>query len=257
MFDADSTRRVDPRSWAADQEDELVDSLAGLARLATGRLALEPLLTRVAQYAVQAIPRADGVGLTLLEEGRVRTIVTTADFVAGVDAVQYRLGQGPCITAARDGVSVLSRSLSGDPRWPELGRRVARLGVHSALSLPLHTVDGVVGTLNAYAHARGAFDERAVELGETFAAPAAVAVQNAQVLEQARRLAARLQAALDERVVIERAVGILMSRSGASETETNERLQALSRHSRQKLVVLAQSILDDAVRRARARPTDR
>ena len=166
-----------------------------------GRLPLEDMLTRVAQYAVQAIPGADGAGLTLIEQRRSDTIVTTADFVGEVDAVQYSLGEGPCISAARDAVTVISGSLGGDPRWPRFGGRIARLGVHSALSLPLVTPDEVVGAMNIYAHAKHAFDERAAELGELFAVPAAVAVQNARVLEETRRLAARLQNSLDQRMV--------------------------------------------------------
>ena len=236
------------------EDDDLAASLSGLSVLSAGRLPLEEMLTRVAQYAVQAIPGADGAGLTLIEQRRSDTIVTTADFVGEVDAVQYSLGEGPCISAARDAVTVISGSLGGDPRWPRFGGRIARLGVHSALSLPLVTPDEVVGAMNIYAHAKHAFDERAAELGELFAVPAAVAVQNARVLEETRRLAARLQNSLDQRMVIERAVGIVMSRSGVDETEALARLTKLSQNEHVKLVSVAQNLVDQAVRRSRASP---
>ena len=58
-----------------------------------------------------------------------------------------------------------------------------------------------------------------------FSRPAAIAVQNAQVLEQTKRLASQLQAALSTRAVIERAIGIMMSRSGGTETEALDRLR--------------------------------
>ena len=119
------------------------------------------------------------------------------------------------------------------------------------VSLPLLTPDGVVGAMNVYAHAKDAFDERAATLGEVFAAPAAIAVQNAQVLEQARRVAAHLEATLNTRMVIERAVGIVMSRSGISEEEALQRLRTLSQHEHAKLVTIAQTLIDEAVRRAR------
>lgn len=239
------------------EDDDLGASLRGLSVLSSARLPLTEVLTRVARYAVQAIPGADGAGLTLIEQHRSDTIVQTADFVGEVDAIQYGLGEGPCITAARDGLTVVSGSIGGDPRWPRFGGRVARLGVHSALSLPLVTPDEVVGAMNVYAYAKHAFDERAAELGEVFAAPAAVAVQNARVLEDARRLAERLQHALDERMVIERAVGIVMSRSGVEEGEARSRLTRLSQHEHVKLVQVARSLVDEAARRARSRPHDR
>lgn len=234
------------------EDDDLRDSLAGLSRLASNSLSLESLLTRVATYAVRAIPGADGAGLTLLEEDRADTIVSTAPFVREIDDIQYGIGQGPCITAAREGRTVMSGSLGGDPRWPRFGGRVARRGVHSVVSLPLIAPEGVVGAMNVYAHAKDAFDDRAAELGEIFAAPAAIAVQNAQVLAQTRRLATQLQAALEIRGVIDRAVGILMSRTGGTEQQALDRLRSLSQHEHHKLAVVARQIVDEAVRRARA-----
>jgi GAF domain-containing protein len=240
----------------AAEEDDLVASLHGLSVLQAGRLPLEELLTRVARYAVQAIPGADGAGLTLIQHRRADTIVKTADFVEEVDGVQYGIGEGPCITAARDGVTVVSGSLGADVRWPRFGGRVARLGVHSALSLPLITSDGVVGAMNVYARAKHVFDDRAAELGELFAVPAAVAVQNARVLEETRRLAERLQSMLDDRMVVERAVGIVMSRSGVDDVEALARLTRLSQHEHVKLVEIARNLVEEAVRRARAKPAD-
>src|SRR5664279_2998268 len=86
-----------------------------------------------------------------------------------------------------------SGSLSGDARWLRFGPRAGRLGVHSVLSLPLISADQVVGAMNVYAHARDAFDERSERLGQLYAVPAAIAVQNAQILAQTQRLAAKFQ----------------------------------------------------------------
>ena len=97
------------------------------------------------------------------------------------------------------------------------------------------------------------FDEHAAELGELFAAPAAVAVRNAQVLEQARRLTAQLQTALSSRAVIDQALGILMSRRGGTAAEAFESLRWMSQHNNVRLNAVAQDIVDEAVRRARAR----
>ena len=78
-------------------------------------------------------------------------------------------------------------------------------------------------------------------------------MQNAQVLAQTQRLAAQLQSALDTRAVIDRAVGILMSRTGGTEGELLARLRTLSQNEHRKLVVVARQIIDEAVRRAQAR----
>ena len=143
---------------AADENDLQV-SLTALSRLSTGRLDLEDLLVQVATFAVQAIPGADGAGLTMMERDRADTIVASAPFVREIDAIQYGIGEGPCISAAMEGATMRSGSLGGEPRWPRFGPRAGRLGVHSVLSLPLLTPDGVFGAMNVYAHGKDAFDE--------------------------------------------------------------------------------------------------
>jgi GAF domain-containing protein len=214
---------------AASVDDGLTDSLAALSRLATGPLSLQDLLVRVAECAVTAIPGADGAGVTLLEKGYADTIVASAPFVAEVDAIQYGIGEGPCITAACEARTVRSDELSRETQWPHFGPRVAQLGVHSVLSIALLTPDQVVGAMNVYAHRQNAFNDDAIRIGELSAVPAAIAVQNAQVLAQAKRLAQQLQTALTSRAVIDQALGIVMSRTGSTAEEAFDRLRELSR----------------------------
>lgn len=181
---------------AQAQEEDLRDSLAALSQLAMGQRGLEDMLTNIAQFAVQAIPGADGAGLTLFQDDRPDTVVATAPFVREVDSIQYDLGEGPCITAARERRTVHSGFLGGDPAFPQFGPQARDLGVDSVLSLPLLGWTGALGSMNVYAHARDAFDEHAAHLGELFAGPASISVQNAQTLAEAQRVAAQLQQAL-------------------------------------------------------------
>ncbi len=249
----------DDRATTADaspETDDLRESLSALSRLSSGRLDMTDLLVQVATFAVRAIPGADGAGLTMMERDRSDTMVASAPFVREIDAIQYGIGEGPCISAAREGATMRSGSLGGEPRWPRFGPRAGRLGVHSVLSLPLLTPDGVFGAMNVYAHGKDAFDEQAARIGELFAVPAAIAVQNAQVLAATKRLVTALQASLTAQTVIDRAMGIVMSRSGCSADEAFDRLRRLSQTQNTKLVVVARSLVDEAVRRARWRPTD-
>src|SRR6478672_9700616 len=239
-----------PRGADPDLLAELRASLSALSNLATGQLSLEETLTRVASYAVRAIPGADGAGLTLLEDGRADTIVATDPFVTEVDAIQYGLGEGPCISAAAESRTMRSGSLGSEERWPTFGPLVDQLGVHSVLSLPLLTPDGVFGAMNVYARAKDVFDDHAAELGEMFAVPAAIAVQNAHVLDRARRLAVNLQAALSTREVVDQALGVLRSSNGWSAGEAFEHLLSISRAQRAEVADVAQALVDEAVRAA-------
>jgi GAF domain-containing protein len=234
-------------------DDGLEASLAGLSGLLTGPRPVQETMVRIAEFAVRAVPGAEGAGLTMLEDDRPQTVVASAEFVHAVDDVQYGLGEGPCLVAVETRRTQTSGSLGGDARWPRFGPRVGRMGVHSAVSLPLLLPDRVVGALNVYAHGKDAFGSEAVRIGEMFARPAAVSVHNAQILAQSQRLAEQLGAALVSRAVIDQALGVIMSRTGATPKEAFERLRAMSQSQHVKVAEVSRALLDEAVRRARAR----
>ena len=257
----------DDRSRISEQvsadDADLQAGIANLAGLVAGSLGLPELLAEVASFAVGAIPGADGAGVTLLRVDRpdnmVAALAASAPFVAEIDEIQYVvLHEGPCITAALERRTVRSGSLGGEKMWPRFGPRVGRLGVHSALSLPLLLLDKVVGAINVYAHDKDVFDEHAAGLGELFAKPAAVAVHNAQILADALSLTVQLQTALSTRPVIDQAIGLIRGRTGRSVEDAFTHLRAISQAEHRKLADVAQQIVDEAVRRARARhnPTD-
>jgi transcriptional regulator with GAF, ATPase, and Fis domain len=241
---------------SGDHQTNLHESVAGLAGLVAGHDSLEHLLTEVAIFAMGAVPRADGAGVTMLEAGRPDTIVASAQFVRDVDNIQYRLGEGPCISAAAEGRTKSSGELNQDPTWPGFGPMAAELGVHSALSLPLMLAGEVLGAINVYAHNHNAFDAAAQHMGELFAVPAAIAIHNARLLDQSHRQTARLETALTSRTTIDRAIGIVMARSGITGDEAFVRLRIMSQRDHVKLNLVAERLVEQAVRRTRAHQTE-
>lgn len=246
---------------AADRHADDADlqaGLAGVAGLVAGARAMADLLGDVAQFAARAIPGVDGAGVALQQprDGApgIVTWAATAEFVNEIDRVQYeQLHEGPCLTAMQSGRPTVSGSLGSDRRWPHFGGRVARMGVHSALCLPLIVGDRAIGAINTYARVRDAFGDHAVELGTQFAGPAAVSVYNGQLLAHARERTQQLQRALGTRAVIDQAIGIIRSRSGGSAEEAFDRLTRLSQSENVKLHIVAERLVSEAVRRARAR----
>jgi len=239
-------------------DDDLAVSLTGLSAMLTDHRSLGDTLKEIAQFAVSAIPGAGGAGLTMLEQDRHQTVVASEEFVRAVDDIQYGLGEGPCIQAVASGQTQMSGSLGGEGRWPRFGPRVGRLGVHSVLSLPLvlpapDRPGTVIGAMNVYAHAKDAFTDDAVRVRELFAGPAAVSVHNARVLAGSQRLAEQLAQALTHRGVIDQAIGVLMSRSGANPEEAFDRLRAMSQAQHLKVTEVSRVLVDEAVRRARGR----
>ena len=263
-YDAQPGRTPEPDLSAAQREadeSDLLEGLRGVAGLVAGGTGVMDLLRHMAEFAARAIPGVDGAGVTVIEmkEGtpHVKAWSVTSPFVADIDKLQYtQIGEGPCITCMQTQRPAVSGSLGSDSRWPRFGGGVARMGVHSALALPM-VIDGqLVGAINTYAHERDAFGAHAVELGSQFAAPAAVSVHNAQLLDRAQERTKQLQNALGTRAVIDQAIGIIRARTGVGANAAFDRLVRISQADNVKLHVVAERLVDEAVRRANVRQHD-
>lgn len=262
-YDAQPGREMPAEPSLTDTETEsrdhdVISAVQGLTGLVADVDDLQDVLAHIARFAVAAVPGADGAGATLVRAGEgppsVIAWAVTDPFVREVDHIQYDIcGEGPCLTAMSTQRPLISGSLGSDSRWPRFGGRVARMTVHSALSVPLITRGEVVGALNIYARDRDAFTEHALRLGEEFARPAAVSVGNIQLLHAAHTRATQLQTALTNRAVIDQAIGIVRSRSGGTAAEAFDRLRQISQSENVKLALVAERLVDEAVRRAHAR----
>ena len=233
-----------------------IDSPEQLAALMSMVSAVQPEFDRavrdIARAGLTALPAADGVGLAVLEDGRLSHLGDTDDFVAQVDDAQYTAMQGPCVTAAVERRTVVVPSLPAETAWPELQPRAAAVGVHSALSIPLTIEDRLIGTLNVYARRPDAFDAATAIRGERFAAPAAAALQRALVVQQVRRTTERLTQALATRRRINRTVGLLMAQDGLEAAEARARLEQAAVTRGEGLETVAQQLWDE--RPAHGRP---
>ena len=255
------TSAPEPDLSAAQREADEVDLYAGLrgvAGLVGGARGVIDLLRDVAEFAAHAIPGVDGAGVTVIDLSgdapSVNAWAVTAQFIEDIDKLQYiDVREGPCVTCMQTRRPTVSGSLGSDPRWPHFGGGVARMGVHSALALPMLIGDQLVGAINTYSRTRDAFGDHAVELGAQFAGPAAVSVRNAQLLDHAQERTEQLQRALGTRAVIDQAIGIIRARSGVGPEVAFDRLVRMSQTDNVKLHVVAERLVDEAVRRARAR----
>lgn len=262
-YDPQPGRSSDPEPdlSAAQRDADEVDLYAGLrgvAGLVAGARGVIDLLGDVAEFAARAIPGADGAGVTVIDmsgdKPSIKTWAVTAQFIEDIDKLQYvDHREGPCITCMQTRRPTVSGSLGSDKRWPRFGGGVARMGVHSALALPLLVGDQLIGAINTYARSRDAFGEHAVELGSQFAASAAVSVHNGQLLDRAQERTKQLQTALGSRAVIDQAIGIIRARAGVDAQVAFDRLVRMSQDDNMKLRVVAERLVDEAVRRAKAR----
>lgn len=149
-----------------------------------------------------------------------------------IEDLESALGQGPCLEAYRTGEQVLVEDLGRcHERWPDFTPRIVALGMRSAYAFPLRLRGDRIGALNLYRAEPKAFAPHEVRLGQALADVAVVGILQERAVFVAERRAEQLQRALDSRVFIEQAKGILAERRQIPPGEAFERLRCHARNT--------------------------
>jgi GAF domain-containing protein len=186
------------------------------------------------------IPGKPVTSVTIVSEGRPRTVAASGSLAADLDGVQYRLGAGPCLTAATTGRPAEVPDTAADPQWPEFSREAAGRGCTRIMSVPLPVQELVSGGLNVYLRGARPEDASAAALATRFAEYAVVPVSNMYLYASAVERADNLAAALDSRGVIDQAKGILMERFKLTADQAFHALVQVSMESNLKVREVAE-----------------
>ncbi|PWR09239.1 histidine kinase [Micromonospora acroterricola] len=225
---------------------DLTEALIRLGRIKHDEGDLDVVLATIVEVAKGTIPRADEVSVTLVQGSDAHTAAYTGELALTLDLWQYELGRGPCLDAATTGTAMLVPDVAVEERWPEWAARAHRHGLASSLSIGLPIQEAVVGALNVYGTDAGAFDE-VLDLAQTLAGYAAVALANAHLYESTATLAQQMQAAMRGRAVIEQAKGIIMGQRRCTADQAFAILAQVSQNSNRKLREVAEALVDRAV----------
>lgn len=188
--------------------------------------------------AVGLVEHCDHAGFTVNENvGALATRVGSDDVVLRANELQFELGEGPCLDVARDQVTLICPDLTDERRYPAWAARVhTELGVGSMMSLLVYTSRDSYGCLSLYADEARCFDSDDVVVAETLAAHLAIEMRSGREITQ-------LGQALNNRLMIGRAEGILMERLRISSEQAFDYLRRISSHTNRKLVVVADEIV--------------
>jgi anti-anti-sigma factor len=192
---------------------------------------LDATLRVVTGLAHGAVGGAEGVSIILRRAGRMTTVAATDETVLQMDGYQHTAGEGPCLSAADEGIPFFVDSLAEEERWPRFVPQARTLGITSVVSTPLVVAGRSVGALNVYSNASSPFGIHEQELCVLFADAAAGLLARAASVDEAAdgQVASRIRDALLARDMIARAQGVLMARRGVTAVEAAAELHRAAR----------------------------
>lgn len=207
-----------------NEEVRLSELLGSLATVAQEEGDLRTRLTMVVRLATAVIPNCSGASIALLADGRPTTVYATDRVTLELDLVQYRLDEGPCLSAL-DGIIIRVGFTPLDEHYPHFAIGAQDLGVCSMLSVPIIAESHTIGTINLYSTVDRGFDQDSERLGAAFAAEASLALMDSRLLSAAIEHRQQVQENDDAFVETSIAQGVLMNSYGLSEHQAIAMLQ--------------------------------
>ena len=187
---------------------------------------------------------ADGAGLMLADQARVlRWVTATGEAERAFERAQRDLGEGPCIDAFLLDQVTWTADLRVDRRWPRLGPTARSNQIRGVLSAPVSLAGQVLGTCNVIRWTPRAWTEAEINSVAAFATVIGRLLGATSLARHRGDLVTQLQGALDSRIVIEQAKGVLMERDGLSDLEAFDRLRRQARSRSRTISEVAREVI--------------
>ncbi|MGH3155707.1 MAG: GAF domain-containing protein, partial [Streptosporangiaceae bacterium] len=110
-------------------------------------------------------------GLLLADpRGELRVVAASSEAARVLELFQLQSEQGPCLDCFRTGQPVSAADLGGGAqRWPWFAAAAQQAGFGAVQTLPMRLRDQVIGALNLFRAATGAFPPVDVQIGQALA----------------------------------------------------------------------------------------
>jgi GAF domain-containing protein len=229
------------------REGQLVDAFAALAdTLVDTYDAVELLQTLVDNCRDLLDVTAAGILLTDAD-GTLEVVASTSEASRLVEVMQLGAQAGPCVDCFTTGETVSVPDISQSPdKWRLFRDSAARQGFASVLALPMRLRETTIGTLNLLREETGELNERDVRAAQALADVATIGILHARSLRESDAVREQLQRALNSRVVIEQAKGVL---SHTHNVSTDEAFNVMRRYARSHGLMLS-SVAEQLVSRS-------
>jgi len=197
-----------------------------------------------------ALTDADAAGIMLADQrGGLEVLAASSHAAELVELFELQQQEGPCLEAYRSGEPVIKSDVPEMlAAWPTFTPRLARAGFSSAQAIPMRLRETVIGALNVFTVSPGALSDDDMKLGRALADVATVGILQQRVISARDLLAEQLQGALNSRVLIEQAKGVLAGTSGLSVDQAFVLMRSHSRTTGTHLRAVADDIISGRIR---------
>ncbi len=227
------------------REIALAHTLVQLADTLVADFDIVELLTMVTDRCVEVLD-ADAAGIVLASpEGDLRSMASSSEEVHVLEVFALVVEEGPSLDCYRTGLPVVNQDLAAsNDRWPRLTHEALAAGFHSVHALPLRLRGTVIGALNLLRREPGEIPEADIGAAQAFADIATIAILQHRAASDAVIVNEQLGHALNTRVVIEQAKGMIVQRGAPTMQEAFSRLRRYALTHDRRLAEVAVDVIE-------------
>jgi GAF domain-containing protein len=191
------------------------------------------------------------VGLLLADPdgGTLDLLASTSEETRIVETIQIGAEAGPCVDCFHTGRPTLVPDIeaTGD-RWPEFRAAAAEQGFLGVFAIPMRLRDQTIGALNLFRSGGGDLDPGDLRAAQALADVATIGILHERSFRANDVLRDQLQGALNSRVAIEQAKGVLAHRHEVDMDEAFRMLRGYARSNRLPLAAAARGVVERRIR---------
>jgi len=227
------------------REALLAQTLVELADTLVDDFDVVELLTLLADRCVEVLD-VSAAGLMLVSPGGdLRVMASSSDAMRVLELFEQQSEEGPCPDCYRSGKPIVNQNLAVvNGRWPRFAPRALEAGFRSVHALPMRLRGLTIGALNLFRADEGQLEEADVLAAQAFADVATIAILQHRAAAEAQVVNEQLQHALNTRIVIEQAKGVVAERAGLDMEQSFSLLRNHARSHNLRLVDVAQAVID-------------
>ncbi|WP_370617140.1 GAF and ANTAR domain-containing protein [Mumia qirimensis] len=188
---------------------------------------------------------ADTAGILVrLADNDLELLVASSHRATELELHQAHARSGPCFDAVKTGYAIHAVGDEIADRWPDFATTMYGAGFHAVHAMPLRWRSRILGGLNLFWTEPERLDEERIRTAQAFADICSLAIMQSPEASDLGAFDERLRAALEGRVVIERAKGVLSELHDLDMAESFQRLIELSEAAEEPLAETASRIVE-------------
>jgi GAF domain-containing protein len=207
------------------------------------------LLTLVADRCVDVLDITAAGLMLVAPEGDLRVVAFSSEEVRVVELFELQAEEGPCLDSYRSGLPIVNQDLEKvDGRWPNFAPVALAAGYRSVHAMPMRLRGAIIGALNLFRADVGDLGEFDLLAAQALADVATIAILHHRAASEAQLVNEQLTLALNSRIIIEQAKGVLSERSGLDMDHAFARMRKHARDHNLRLVDVAHGVVEGTVK---------